>query len=133
MKLILMLSAVLAFVGFSQAATTVQMPVTFNNNLDKSFTATVGTSSVTVPASIMAWAPMGLNMLSSFLTTRSQNNPLSLPVQVSINDDGSIGLGSMGITFKFPATTVNQMRGVLKLFLTVTKQQHKNRGKHSET
>lgn len=113
MKAILTLAAVLAFAGFNQAATTVQVPLTFTNNADKSLTMAIGPQSVTLPGSIMAFAPMALNMLGGFIRNGDSGAHFSLPIQVTVNDDGSVSAGAMGIMMLVPADIVNQLREVL--------------------
>lgn len=119
MKAVLTLAAVLAFAGFNQAATTFQVPLAFTNNADKSLTMTIGPQSVTLPASIMAFAPMGLNMLGGFLRNGDSGAPFSLPIQVAVNDDGSLSAGAMGFMMLVPADIVNQFREVLAYVQTL--------------
>ncbi|KAL1403626.1 hypothetical protein pipiens_000890, partial [Culex pipiens pipiens] len=113
MNAILTLAAVLASAGLIQAAITVQVPLAITNNADKSLTMTIGPKSVTLPGSIMAFVPMGLNMLGGFLRNGDSGTPFSLPIQVTVNDDGSLSAGAMGFMMLVPADIVNQLREVL--------------------
>lgn len=107
MKAVFILVAVLACAGYSQAKKVVLAAAT---NGDLSVTYTVGTSQITIPTTVANLLPTIVGVAAGILNDSTKGGTT---VAVTLNDNGSLTVGTAPNAFTLPATVVNQSRNVL--------------------